>query len=408
MNTWLSLLLSAVLAAAPWSLSARTAVPAAASHSHHGANGAPVMATSAAFGPDGRLWTASADDGRLSVRHSDDLGRTFSAPVLIDVPAGSVLTMGEDRPMIATGPRGEIYVAWTRSLPRPYTGHILFSRSVDGGRHFSTPVRVHRDDAEITHRLAAMSVDAEGRVLIAWIDRRDFQAAKARGEPYAGTAVYYAWSDDAGARFGPERRLADHSCDCCRIAAAPAPAGGIGLLWRFTDADELRDHAYAEVRDGTVAREAARATYTGWRVDACPHQGPGLALAADGTRHAVWFSAKDGEPVIWYGQLRPGQPPGRLLAVAREGAAHADVAAADGRVWIVWNQADADGLKLMARVSADAGAHFGAARELARTDADAGSPQVLLDRGGRAYAAWGTADGLRLVPLTGTEGTGQP
>ncbi len=401
MNKWLYLPLSALLAAASWSLSARTLPPAAASH-HHGTSGAPVMATSAALGPDGRLWTASADDGRLSVRHSDDLGRTFSAPVMIDIPAGSILTMGEDRPAITLGGHGEIYVAWTRSLPRPYTGHILFSRSVDGGRHFSKPVRVHRDDAEITHRLAAMSVDAEGRVLIAWIDRRDFQAAKARGESYAGTAVYYAWSDDAGTRFGPERRLAGHSCDCCRIAAARTPEGGIGVLWRFSDADDLRDHAYAEIRDGTVAREPARATFTGWRVDACPHQGPGLSIAADGTRHAVWFSAKDGEPTLWYGQLKPGQPPGRLLAIAHDGAAHADVAAAGDRVWIVWNQADAEGLKLMARVSDDAGAHFDAPHELARTAADAGSPQLLPGRDGRAYAAWDTADGLRLVPLTGT------
>ena len=56
----------------------------------------------------------------------------------------------------------------------------------------------------------------------------------------------------------------------------------------------------------------------------------------------------------------------------------------------------------MARVSADAGAHFDAAHELARTAADAGSPQLLSGRDGRAYAAWDTADGLRLIPLTGT------
>ncbi|GAA0228089.1 sialidase family protein [Castellaniella daejeonensis] len=399
MNKLPRLLLLFLLLALPW----RAFSHAASMRMDHrpGAHMAPVMATSAAFGPKDRLWTVSADDGRLSVRHSDDLGRTFSTPVVIDAPAGSILTMGEDRPTIALGQQGEIYIAWTRSLPRPYTGHILFSRSVDGGRHFSTPIRVHRDDAEITHRLASLAVDAQGRVLIAWIDRRDFEAAGLRKEAYAGTAVYYARSDDAGASFGPERKLADHSCDCCRIATARAPDGGIGVLWRFEDADDLRDHAYALVRGESVTQPPARATFTGWRVNACPHQGPGLAIAADGTRHAVWFSARDGDPTLWYGRLNPGQPPDDLLAIAHDGAAHADVAAADDRVWIVWNQADAEGLKLMARLSSDAGAHFGDARELARTATDAGSPQLLLDRDGHAYAAWDTADGFRLVPIAG-------
>ncbi len=398
MNRLLRSLLLGLLMAAPWSAFAH----AAAHHAHtQGAPTAPVMATSAALGPDGRLWTASADDGHLSVRHSDDLGRTFSAPVPIEAPAGSILTMGEDRPVIALGKRGEIYVAWTRSLPRPYTGHILFSRSLDGGRHFSKPIRVHRDDAEITHRLTALAVDAEGRVLVTWIDRRDFEAARAQGKPYPGTAVYQAWSDDSGASFGPERRLADHSCDCCRIAVSPAPGGGIGVLWRFEDAEGLRDHAYALVRADAAGSAPERATFTGWKVDACPHQGPGLAIAADGSRHAVWFSAKDGEPVIQYGRLRPGQAPDHPLAVARAGAAHADVAAAGDRVWIVWNQVDAQGLKLMSRRSTDGGAHFDAAQELARTSTDAGSPQLLTGGDGRAYAAWDTADGFRLIPIPG-------
>ncbi len=310
--------------------------------------------------------------------------------------------MGEDRPVIALGTRGEIYVAWTRSLPKPYTGHILFSRSLDGGRHFSEPVRVHRDDAEITHRLAALAVDAKGRVLVTWIDRRDFETAKSQGQPYAGTAVYSAWSNDAGASFEPEHRLADHSCDCCRIAAAPAPDGGIGVLWRFEGAEDLRDHAYALVHSEADPQAPSRVTFTGWQVGACPHQGPGLAIAADGTRHAVWFSAKDGRPTIWYGHLRPGQAPGNLLAVAHDGAAHADVAAADHHVWIVWNQAGPEGLKLMSRQSSDGGAHFSAARELAHTATDAGSPQLLLDGNGHAHAAWNTADGFLLIPIPDT------
>lgn len=360
------------------------------------------VAASAAFGPDGRLWVVGAKAGHLVLRHSDDLGRTLSAPVMVNAQAMPIFTMGEDKPKIALGKSGEIYISWTESLPKPYTGYVFFTRSVDGGKHFSKPVRVHRDSAEITHRLDAMKVDAKGRILIAWIDRRDFEAARSQGKDYLGTAVYYAWSNDHGKSFGPEHKLVDHSCDCCRIALSEAPNGGVAAFWRADYPGNIRDHTYALLRGGAVVDEPARATYTQWHVEACPHQGPGLAVGADGVRHAVWFSAKDNAPTIWYGQLEPGQPPRHLQPVAQLGAAHADIAAAGRQVWIAWNQVDAEGLKLMVRESGDGGAHFEAAREIARTDAAAGSPQLLLNAKNQAFVAWSTSSGFRLVPAAGS------
>ncbi|SHG79876.1 hypothetical protein SAMN04488135_101299 [Pollutimonas bauzanensis] len=385
------LLLFLALVAMPWSLFAHAGMQM----SHHSMKSA--VATSAAFGADGRLWVVSASGDHVLLRHSDDLGRTLSAPAVVNAKASPILTMGEDRPKIALGEKGEIYISWIESLPKPYTGRVLFARSLDGGKHFSEPIRVHRDSAEITHRLEALAVDAKGRVLISWIDRRDFEAAKSQGKDYLGTAVYYAWSNDHGASFGPEHKLADHSCECCRIALSRAPDDAIAAIWRSDYPGDIRDHTYALLRNGSIVDEPARATYTQWHVEACPHQGPGLAVGADGIRHALWFSAKDNMPTIWYGQLEPGQPPRHLLAIAQLGAAHADVAAAGRQVWIAWNQVDAEGIKLMLRESADGGVHFNAAREMARSDSAAGSPQLLLNNKNRAFVAWDTASGFRLV-----------
>lgn len=400
MKKLLFLLSFSVLLAMPWRAFAHAGMGGMGGMGMGHGGAEPAVAASAAFGPNGRLWVVSTKGGHVLLRHSDDLGRTLSAPVVVNTQAESILTMGEDRPKIALGKKGEVYVSWTQSLPKPYTGYVLFARSVDGGRHFSKPIRVHRDDAEITHRLDSLAVDAKGRVLVAWIDRRDAEAAKSGKKDYLGTAVYYAWSDDGGASFGSERKLADHSCECCRIALSRAPNDGVAIFWRSVFPGDIRDHSYAVLRGGSVTAKPMRATYTQWQVDACPHQGPGLAVGTDGTRHAVWFSAKGNEPTIWYGQLEPGQPPRHLLAVARLGAAHADVAVAGRQVWIVWNQVDAEGLKLMLRESADGGVHFDAAREIARTDSAAGSPQLLLRDGHSAYVAWDTASGFRLVPTT--------
>ena len=357
----------------------------------------PALGASAAFAADGRLWVASARDGHVLLRHSDDFGRTLSEPVTVNARAEPISAEGENRPKLALGAHGEIYISWTHPLPTPYTGRIRFARSLDGGRHFDAPITVHHDQAEITHRFDALAVDAGGHVLVAWIDKRDMEYAKAHGTGYAGAAVYYAWSDDRGASFAPERKLADHSCECCRIALARTPDGAIGAFWRAVYGDNIRDHAYAELHAGDAPSAAARATFTQWHIEGCPHHGPGLAIAGDGTRHAVWFSAKDDAPTIWYGQLDPGHPPRHRLAVAATGAAHADIAVAAQHVWIVWNQFGAGGTQLMLRESTDGGTHFGDVRAIAHATGATGSPQLLLWKQ-RAFVAWTTADGFRLVP----------
>lgn len=356
----------------------------------------PALGASAAFDAHGRLWVADAADGHVRLRHSDDLGKTLSLPVDVNAVAEPIYDEGENRPKIAFGSKGELYVSWSQPRAKPWTGFVRFARSPDGGAHFSTPVTVHHDRAEITHRFDALAVDGHGRVVVAWIDKRDMEAAQAKGQPYLGAAVYYSWSDDAGKSFVPERKLMDNSCECCRIALARTPGGEVAAFFRGIYGDNIRDHAWALLPIDGKAPHPERATFDDWRIAACPHHGPGLAIAADGVRHAVWYEAKHG-PAIWYGQLDPGHPPKHLLKLGGPGASHADVAVHGKTVWLAWNQVDANGYTLMLRVSADGGLHFDAARAIAHSSAAVGSPQ-LLTRQGRAFVAWNTADGFRIVP----------
>lgn len=363
---------------------------------HMGAE--PTLGASAVFAPDGRLWVVTAHDGHVWLRHSDDFGKTLSRPVAVNAEAEAVSAEGENRPKIALGSQGAIYVSWTHPLPKPWTGFIRFARSLDGGKHFDAPITVHHDRAQITHRFGALAVDAEGHVFVAWIDKRDLAAAKADGKPYAGAAVYYAWSGNRGKSFEPERKLADHSCECCRMAVAPTPDGDIGVFWRSVFGDNIRDHSYAVMHYGQDAPTVARATFTDWQVAGCPHQGPGLALTADGHADGVWFSAKDGAPTIWYGTLDPGKKPRHLTKLAGSGAAHADVAVAGKTVWVVWNQFAPRGTELALRVSHDGGASFGKPQTLASVEGAAYSPQLLRFHD-RTYVAWNTDKGFKLVRI---------
>ena len=80
----------------------------------------------------------------------------------------------------------------------------------------------------------------------------------------------------------PEQKLADNSCECCRIALAPAPDGSLVAMWRHVfdpgaAATQQRDHAFAPV--ASIAAPPVRASFDHWALEACPHHGPGLAPA---------------------------------------------------------------------------------------------------------------------------------
>ena len=356
---------------------------------------APALGASAAFDSHGTLWVVDALDDHIRLRQSRDNGATLGAAVIVNAQAEPIYSSGENRPKIAFGPQDEIYVSWSQPRAKPWTGFVRFARSLDHGAHFSAPLTVQHDRAEITHSFDAMAVDDSGRIVMAWIDRRDEEAAVAQGKPYLGAAVYYNWSTDGGASFVPDHKLVDHSCECCRITLAQTADGGVAAFFREIYGDNVRDHAYAVLRTDGQASTAARATFDQWQIAACPRHGPGLAIGNDGTRHALWFEASD-EPAIWYGQLHPGHRPQHKLAIATAGASHADIALHGKTVWIVWNQVSADGYALMLRRSSDNGEHFAAATQIARSDKAAGSPQLLI-KDGKAFVAWNTVNGFRLV-----------
>ncbi|MEO6799895.1 MAG: sialidase family protein [Rhodanobacter sp.] len=357
----------------------------------------PELGASAAFDSHGELYVVDAMDGHVRLRHADDDGHSLSAPVNVNAKAERIYSEGENRPKIAFGPHDELYVSWSQPRAAPWTGFVRFARSLDHGKHFSSPITVQHDRAEITHRFDALAVDGQGRILVAWIDKRDVIAATAAGKPYLGAAVYYSWSDDGGASFVPERKLVDQSCECCRIALARMPNGEVAAFFRNIYGDNIRDHAFAVLHtDGRPSR-VERATFSQWHIAGCPHHGPGLAIGNDGTRHAVWYEAS-GKPTIHYGQLDPNHAATHAQVIATTGASHADVAVHEHTVWVVWNQVGADGYRLMLRRSVDNGAHFDAARELADSTGAVGSPQ-LLQKQGDAFVAWNTTAGFRLIGI---------
>lgn len=84
-------------------------------------------------------WTEFAGDNAVLFARSTDRGSTFGPSVQLSVPVsfgGPAYEYPGVGTQIAVGPGGEVYVAWADST------RLWFTRSLDGGTTFSTPVRV--------------------------------------------------------------------------------------------------------------------------------------------------------------------------------------------------------------------------------------------------------------------------
>ncbi len=364
-----------------------------ASHTQDPSRGRVELGASATFDTQGVLWAVSKSGGQVMLRRSMDTGKSWSAPQPVNAVSEGIGADGDARPKIALGARGEVYVTWTKPLSKPYTGDIRFSRSIDGGKTFSVPVTVHSDRQEITHRFDALTVTRDGKLFIAWIDKRDMIAADkntSKDAKYQGAAVYFAVSDNQGASFRGDFKLADHSCECCRIGLLPRDDGSVLALWRHVFEPNVRDHAlgvmHADGRVGTVRR----ATFDEWAVDVCPHHGPSLAADADGRLHAVWFTQGAKRAGVFYGRLRMDGDGGvdALRQVGGETAAHADLVVSGKRVVVVWKDFDGTRSRLRALIS-DNGGDTWRERDLFATTGASDQPRAL-QHGGRVVVFWNT------------------
>jgi hypothetical protein len=372
---------------------------------HRGMRPEQGLGTSGAFDPQGRLWVARTEPAQgqpgaayVVLQMSSDTGKTWSAPKRVQEVPEAIEAAGESRPKLAFGSNGQVYVTYTHPLGKPYTGEIRFARSVDGGQSFSAPSTVHSSRDLITHRFDSLIVDKTGRVYVAWIDKRDGEAARSRQQQYAGAAVYYAVSDDGGAHFKGDYKLADHSCECCRIALALDPAGEPVALWRAVFDTNVRDHAVAKLPADGVAPAAARATFDNWHIDACPHHGPSLAFAGDGTRHQVWFDVKGDEGGVFYASAPPNGQPGTPLRLGTDQAEHGEVVVLGHNVAVVWKQFNGTTTDIMLRLSSDDGKTWHEKR-LASTAGNSDHPHLV--RGSASIVLlWRTQDeGIRTIPV---------
>ncbi|MFT4763096.1 MAG: hypothetical protein ACI9OH_000180 [Oleispira sp.] len=372
-----------------------------------------AKAPSASFGPDGKLWLAWVFAGHVYVQHSNDQGKTYSAPSIVNRAPEKIAARAENRAKIQLDNAGNIYISWTQSLDKPYTGNIRFSRSVDGGQSFSQPITVNDDLQEISHRFDSMVVSDDGKVFISWLDKRDQQAAKEKQQEYIGGALYYSYSADQGKTFSKNMNLSDNSCVCCRIAMALDNNNLPVIAWRDIYGNDvnnqIRDHSLLTFNSALKPAKKIRLSNEQWKINGCPHHGPALDVDGNNVVHSTWFNdssneEQDGDHVLFYGNSASGFNISDYKAMgfgqADKQSAHPYVATIGQTVFLVWKEFDGKKTDILMKTSKDTGISWSQNKVISTTAGSSDHP-LLVKNSKAVYLSWHTQnEGYRFIELS--------
>ena len=142
---------------------------------------------------------------------SVDHGSTFSTPLNLSNDGSSA------NPLIALDSQGNVNIIWAGG------GHLFFSRSADAGTTFSSPLNI----AGLTSPSLAFSaagyrplvIDGAGNINVVWSDQNTSQ-------------IFFARSANAGVSFSTPLNISNYASGASSPTMAVDPSGGIDVLWQ--------------------------------------------------------------------------------------------------------------------------------------------------------------------------------
>jgi hypothetical protein len=305
--------------------------------------GPGAMGSSLTRGPDGTVhlsWSEPVAGGGHALKFArfDAAARRWSAAQTIATGPGWFVNWADFPQLAVQGDR--MTAVWFEENPaNPGHGghhgggyHARSSASTDGGATWGTSRAVSAESRAV--EFVALQPLPDGRLLAAWLDGR------------AGEAGMQLWSRVLdGSVTTPDTLVDPLVCDCCQLAFTPLPDGGALLAYRGRTKDEVRDMRTARFRGDRW--ETPRPLHAdGWKIAACPVNGPRLAQAG-GRTAAVWFTGADGKSRVNLAtSADAGQsfgPPQRLDLGRPQGRVDA-AALPDGTMVLTWlEMSGADG-----------------------------------------------------------------
>jgi len=164
-------------------------------------------------------------------------------------------------------------------------GDLMAWSSEDNGKTWSAGMRVNDVPGSAREGLHAMAA-GNGMIFVTWIDLR-----QKGGRLYAAKSTDGAksWSRNTVVYESPD----GHICECCHPTALIGAAGAVHVMFRNW-LEGSRDLYLTTSRDAALtwqtAKKLGRDT---WKLNACPMDGGGLALTANGKLFSVWRRDKE-------------------------------------------------------------------------------------------------------------------
>lgn len=370
--------------------------------------------------PEASVKNGKKPDAKLQVllARSDDGGRHFGTPVVVNSPRDNVKSHTVSPTQVAVGPKGEVYVLYGNEDPdhsvlATHGRNLLrLARSDDGGRSFAAPIEIASEAVEGavgSPGMINLFVAPDTGLYASWLDYRETFAyilaheklpPKAEQPP---TQLRVARSTDGGRSFAKSTLVTKPVCGCCGTKVAQ---GADGPLYASTRAawpelkgsvDAVRDIVVAASSDhGATWSEAVKTHDDRFKISGCPDVAPGLSVDSKGRLHAAWYTGTERHPGVFYAvssdQGRTFSEPVALLA--DEWVPYADVKLAldaKDNAWVAFEdrRGETDLIHLV-RIAQDG--------SLSRAEPWPGTIPDLTAVGDTVVIAWG-----KLAPEDGDE-----
>jgi hypothetical protein len=247
-------------------------------------SGEPFLTTDSA-GAVHMTWIERTGDSTHAVRYARLDGDTWSTPTTI-VDRRDLFVNWADYPAVIVTPSGRLLAHWLqRSGTGRYAYDVRVAQSTDRGATWSEGQVLHTDRSAGEHGFVALWLAPGDSVRAAWLDGRNMASghdAHAKG----AMSVQSVAVAPTGA-LGTEQPVDLRSCECCQVAATVTPSGPV-VAYRDRTEDEIRDIAIVRQVGGQWSQPAI-VHADGWKIAACPVNGPALASRGD-TVAIAWFT----------------------------------------------------------------------------------------------------------------------
>lgn len=356
-----------------------------------------------AVGANGALflsWLEPIDSSSHAFRFATYDGTRWSAPKTIRSGRDFFVNWA-DFPSIKVLDGGRLAAHWLQKTgPGTYAYGVRVSQSGDGGATWSEPLIPHRDSSDTEHGFVTLWSEGSGMGAV-WLDGRKYNK---EGHSPTNEMTVVTTTISADGTLGAETTLDERVCDCCQTAVAMTSSGPV-VAYRDRTADEIRD-IYVTRRVGGAWTPPAAVHNDGWKIAACPVNGP--AIAGDGQRVALaWFTAASDSGMVkvafssdagaTFGppiRIDEGKPAGRVDVALR----------ADGSALVSWIERTGGDTAAVRVRRVSSGQTPEAPVTIATSSAAraSGFPRMIIS-GNDAFFAWtepGKPSAVRLAKLT--------